>query len=210
MSPLTLRAHRLPKFVLLYLPQLPQHSFHHVPHSSILTHTKHFLRQSHGRGQNFLDFSNYGSSWRYRSFVSISGNRTWSGHGQRRFEPHHKQNVNTQGEHWKFSSLKTAAAQFGTSLEQEVSSKFSISNPAYSAYLDSLVAELAAAQDASSSHTDSDYPSRGRSSRQSFLHSAVAVIERLKAKHQEMMELSGLLKSKQFHISFSGISILPA
>lgn len=106
--------------------------------------------------------------------------------------------VNILGQ--RLSCLNQVAATFGTAASQDESSKFSITNPKYAAYLDSLVAEYDALQAGHLTMSDRDAKSSGHTqdvmARQNFLHSAVAVIKDLKAKHQEMRELSELCSNE--------------
>ncbi|GFO00049.1 peptide chain release factor 1 [Plakobranchus ocellatus] len=73
--------------------------------------------------------------------------------------------------------------------------KFSIQNPVYANYLNSLVEEFNALQAGGNSFTDESSSSEGSQtlSRANFLHLAVGVIKRLKEKHDEMSELTFLL-----------------
>ncbi|RUS74947.1 hypothetical protein EGW08_017302 [Elysia chlorotica] len=73
-----------------------------------------------------------------------------------------------------------------------------MSNPAFANYLESLVTEYDSlqAEHGRSSSATTDRQSQQITSRLNFLRSSTMVIEKLKAKHQEMIELSMLLNSE--------------
>ncbi|GFR61713.1 peptide chain release factor 1 [Elysia marginata] len=183
----------------LFQQQLPQSGSYRLPQYCVYRQARQLLRQLHGR-KCFINNSNkFILCSSQRNFISFSDNTCHNpSPGHKLLKPFHNHKAEAQDQ--RPFNLSQLAAEFGTAQPQDVSSKFSISNPVYAAYLDSLLAEHESLQGGHDSSPDAslspDSHPQGVLSRQSFLHSAVGVIKKLKAKHQEMSELSDLLNSE--------------
>ena len=184
------------RFVLHNLLQQNPYNLHRY---CVHRQVKHFLRQLHKESSIVSNQFFSIPCCSHRNFVSIFGRKYHSSQVHKTKNLSNQLLVKLEREH-KPLSLRTSVAQFVTAHDLDASSKFSMSNPVFADYLEGLVAEYDALQDeqkpSSDVVTSSDRHSQQSVSRLSFLRSATAVIEKLKAKHQEMTELSTLLNSK--------------